>query len=70
VSYDGEELTQKQRDACALGLCPFCGASIRNYEPPAAGFFAPEAYATLEERGIDPATGHRSTCKRKDVKLC
>jgi hypothetical protein len=61
-----EELTQHQRDILAMGKCPFCEAPIRGYRPP-SGSFAPEMWASLRERGIDPASGHRKCCAHKDI---
>jgi len=44
------------------GRCPECGERTRDFKAP-LGLFAPEAFATLRELGIDPTTGHRQTCK-------
>ena len=62
------QLTEHHRDLMAMGLCPFCEAQIRGYDPP-VGSFAPEAWATLRERGIDPASGHRQQCEHKQICL-
>lgn len=44
------------------GRCPECGQPVRDYVAP-VGSFAPEAFATLREQGIDPATGHKVGCR-------
>ena len=49
------------------GKCPYCKAFIRGYKAP-IGSFAPEAWATLRENGIDPATGHLKNCSHKEIK--
>jgi hypothetical protein len=43
------------------GKCPECLQKTRGYKSP-SGSFAPEAYATLREMGVDPTTGHRFGC--------
>lgn len=43
------------------GKCPKCEQMVRGYKAPSGGF-APEAYATYREAGIDPSTGHLKTC--------
>jgi hypothetical protein len=43
------------------GKCPECLQKTRGYKAP-LGSFAPEAFATLREMGIDPCTGHRFGC--------
>jgi hypothetical protein len=48
----------------AKGLCPECGRPVKDWKPP-FGSFAPEAWATYREMGIDPTTGHKETCSRK-----
>lgn len=48
------------------GKCPECLQKTRGYKPP-NGSFAPEAYATLREMGIDPTTGHRFGCSLSNV---
>ena len=45
----------------SAGKCPECEQRVRDYEPP-LGSFAPEAFATLREHGIDPCTGHKFGC--------
>lgn len=50
-----------------LGACPECGQKVRDWKAP-TGAFAPEAWATLREKGIDPATGHKSTCREARAK--
>jgi hypothetical protein len=45
----------------SAGKCPECGQATQNYKPP-LGSFAPEAFATLREQGIDPSTGHKCGC--------
>lgn len=46
------------------GKCPECEQVVRDYEAP-LGSFAPEAWGTLRENGIDPKTGHKSECHLK-----
>lgn len=43
------------------GKCPGCERNVRDYKAP-SGYFAPEGFATLRERGIDPCTGHGIGC--------
>lgn len=43
------------------GKCPECLQKTRGYKAP-SGSFAPEAFATLREMGIDPCSGHRFGC--------
>jgi len=62
------ELTQHQRDLMQMGVCPFCEAPIKNWKAP-VGSFAPEMWATLRERGIDPGNGHREDCQYKKIRL-
>ncbi len=47
----------------AAGKCPECGQHVQGYKSP-EGTFAPEAFATLRERSIDPCTGHKYGCSR------
>lgn len=44
------------------GKCPECLQKTRGYKSPSGSFFAPEAFATLREAGLDPCTGHRFGC--------
>lgn len=37
----------------------------RDGEGPVFGALAPEWWATMRERGIDPATGHKKSCRRR-----
>ena len=60
-----KELTQPECNLLAAGLCPKCERKVRGYQAP-CGSFAPEIWATLRERGIDPATGHKANCMWKD----
>jgi hypothetical protein len=53
-----EELERKIR-----GVCTECGLKTDGWQP-AFGSFAPEWWATMREGGIDPATGHASTCSK------
>ena len=43
------------------GKCPECHQKTRGHKAP-QGFFAPEAWATLKEMNIDPASGHKVGC--------
>ena len=63
-----KELTQQQRDMLQMGLCPYCEAAIRGFKAP-LGPFAPEAFATLREMGIDPSNGHKRECQHKEVSI-
>ena len=62
------ELTQHQRDLMTMGLCPFCERQIKCWKSP-SGSFAPEAWETLNERGIDGGSGHRKDCPHKEIRL-
>ena len=62
------ELTQHQRDLLVMGKCPFCERTIKGYSSP-EGSFAPEAWATLREHGVDPSSGHSENCVHKDIRL-
>ncbi len=50
----------------AQGRCPECKRFVSGYKPP-SGTFAPEAWASLREEGIDPGTGHLFSCSRKSL---
>lgn len=63
------ELSNHQRDLMAMGLCPFCERRVKGWRPPEPGSFAPEAWATLRERGIDGRTGHGERCAYKEIAL-
>lgn len=52
----------------AEGKCPECKRIIKGWKP-VFGSFAPEWWATMRERGIDPGTGHLSSCSNKLLKL-
>lgn len=56
-----EQLEQKLGLVYA-GCCPECGRKTDGWRAP-QGSFAPEAYATLKERDIDPGSGHKMSCK-------
>lgn len=43
------------------GKCPECQRPVRGWQAP-LGIFAPEAFATLREMGVDPTTGHKVGC--------
>ena len=45
------------------GKCPECQQKTIDFKSP-TGSFAPEAFATLREQGIDPTTGHKFGCSR------
>lgn len=62
------QLAEAKEDVTKFGLCPYCNEQIKGYKPP-VGSFAPEAYATLREHGIDPSTGHKESCEHKEIKL-
>ena len=47
----------------AEGKCPECHQHGKDYHAP-SGSFAPEAWATMREIGIDPSTGHKATCTK------
>lgn len=48
----------------SAGRCAECGEKVNGWNAP-VGAFAPEAFATLREHGIDPGSGHRLSCSRK-----
>ena len=50
-----------------LGHCPECNMPVKDWEAP-VGSFAPEAWATLSENGVDPSTGHKEDCKLNHLK--
>lgn len=54
---------EKAIGLAAEGRCVDCGMLTRDYQSP-TGYFAPEAYATLRESGIDPTTGHKFGCNK------
>lgn len=59
-------MTDKQSLKDVLkGICPECKQQVRDYKPP-TGYFAPEAYATLREIGINTSTGHKIGCSYDD----
>lgn len=53
---------EKQLTLLSEGRCLDCGMPTKDWEP-MFGSFAPEWWASMRERGIDPATGHKFTCK-------
>lgn len=53
---------KKLQEAIFSGRCLGCSRQVRDWKAP-NGSFAPEEWATLEENGIDPTTGHRKDCK-------
>jgi hypothetical protein len=57
----------KKEKAVKFGCCPECDRYILNWEPMFGGL-APEWWATMRERGIDPATGHSQSCRSKQLK--
>lgn len=44
--------------------CPDCRQRVGDWKP-VFGALAPEWWATMRERGIDPATGHKKSCRRR-----
>lgn len=46
----------------ATGKCPCCGENVSGWKAP-SGSFAPEGWASLKERGINPMTGHKCGCE-------
>jgi len=68
VSNDSKIARLEERvealEAISRGECPDCGQRVAGYKTP-FGTFAPEMWATLRERGIDPASGHKATCGSK-----
>lgn len=57
------ERLEKALGLVSNGCCPECGKHTDNWKPE-FGSFAPEAWATYKENGIDGATGHLFTCSR------
>lgn len=58
------ELLKHEIKCLKSGCCPECSQKIAGYRSP-TGSFSPEAWATMQENGIDPATGHKQSCKSK-----
>ena len=58
------ERLEKALGLVESGKCPECECYVRGYMSP-TGAFAPEAYESMRERGINPSTGHRVTCSRQ-----
>lgn len=52
----------------ADGRCPDCDMKIRGWGMP-HGAFAPDLWATLRDRGVDPASGHKQQCVNKGLRL-
>ena len=52
----------KFAEAAISGRCLGCSQKVREWKAP-SGSFAPEQYASLRDRGIDPGTGHLKECK-------
>lgn len=48
------------------GRCAECEQHVNGYKSP-SGSFAPEAWATLRECGIDPSTGHLQACSKARI---
>jgi hypothetical protein len=46
------------------GRCLSCKMKVKGWEP-MFGALAPEWWASMRERGIDPATGHKLNCGEK-----
>jgi hypothetical protein len=44
--------------------CPDCRQRVGGWKS-VFGALAPEWWATMRERGIDPATGHKKSCRRR-----
>lgn len=64
--YHGVQIMKESKTP--FGCCPECKEEILYWEPMFGGL-APEWWATMRERGIDPASGHRSDCKYRGRKL-
>lgn len=62
---ENERLREQLRDLDPG--CPECGEKTAAFKAVPEGWhmFAPEIFATLRERGIDPTSGHKRTCKSK-----
>lgn len=60
---DMEERVRKL-EALAEGRCLECGQKVKDWKTP-FGAFAPEIWATLRERGIDPSSGHKEICSQR-----
>jgi hypothetical protein len=48
------------------GHCPDCGNKVDGWKPMFGGL-APEWWATMRERGVDPATGHKINCRHRKL---
>jgi hypothetical protein len=57
--YDCDQLRNELRKI--LPPCSECGERTALYKP-VFGALAPEWWASMRERGIDPSTGHKTTC--------
>jgi hypothetical protein len=55
-------LTPREKKLLAAGICPKCGAYIRGPFLAPTGSFAPEAYETMRELGVDFNSGHQISC--------
>lgn len=53
---------KKFQEAMISGRCVGCGKKTRDWKAP-SGSFAPEQWASLEEKGIDPKSGHLKDCE-------
>jgi hypothetical protein len=64
------ELQEQNAEQASLlaGECPECKRQIRGWKAP-HGYFAPEAWATLREHGVNPATGHLAICSRQSLEI-
>jgi hypothetical protein len=58
----GLEERVRKLEALARGECPECGRKVAGWKP-VFGAFAPEWWATMREKGIDPGTGHAADCR-------
>lgn len=61
-------LSQPEANLLAAGHCPKCERKVRGFKP-MFGAFAPEWWATMRERGLDPATGHKEGCAWSNAKF-
>ena len=50
------------------GYCQECERKIQGWKPMFGGL-APEWWATMREHGIDPSTGHSSSCTNKKLRI-
>ena len=64
-----KQLSLEQVALVAFGYCPYCELYIENWNSPSGMSFSPEFYSILREKEIDPKTGHKIWCNKKEIAL-